>query len=421
MRNSLAIIFTLAAVFASSAQDFPYTNQAEPARSIFEISGPKSHVPIPYTVDLKEWTTQDGITFSSHFAFPSAWLNRQVILRISEAECAYSVSLNGQGAGICQTASLPTEFNLTKMCSTGRNEITVTLEHSAPTSILSTAKIKGVGKAAVICQPTIRVRDVIISTRLNEGGEGLPQVGAVVKCDALGKKRTELAFFLSSGTEVLGRAQSSVELELKGEDTVHCSFRVPARYLWSPETPVLLDLAIESRIESRVAESIRASVGLRTLKVEDGKLFLNGTERDLHLIDYTEGDDLKNARKNGHNGIVLDIDSASEDILCQCDREGILVAVRAPLDTSAYDSREQRRLSPANLPEFIPSIEERELNTFYLSHRHPCVVGYILGVGQSAGYGLYEAYMKLVIKDPDMAFMHDGFRNVWAEKTVPYR
>ena len=59
--------------------------------------------------------TAQTATYTTYFALPVAWLNRQVLLRVGYASAAYTVYVNGQEAGFAPTGVMGAEFNITKL------------------------------------------------------------------------------------------------------------------------------------------------------------------------------------------------------------------------------------------------------------------------------------------------------------------
>ena len=135
----LATIFLVAIIGSALAQE-NYDLSArmvEPARARFvpyhrmadAVAG--NAVLSRFVAAVEKPTRSEGgsvATFTTHFALPVSWLNRQVILRVGYASAAYTVYVNGREAGFAPTGVMGAEFNITKLAKEGRNEVSITLD-----------------------------------------------------------------------------------------------------------------------------------------------------------------------------------------------------------------------------------------------------------------------------------------------------
>ena len=135
-------------------------------------------------------------TFTTHFALPVTWLNRQVLLRVGYASSAYTVTVNGREMGFATSGVMGAEFNITKASKEGLNEVVITLDKSLLANKLYEAKELKVENIEIFTQPTIRIRDIVAEVRLNELGEGIAEVAIPVKCDALNRKEARMHYAL---------------------------------------------------------------------------------------------------------------------------------------------------------------------------------------------------------------------------------
>lgn len=151
-----------------------------------------------YAVPLSQWSEQrsDGATtYTTDFIMDVAWLNRQVLLRIGYADRALRLVVNGEEVGFSACGAYGVEFNITKRVQEGRNEISLILDDAAftnrlytPSSQIKGAKVGSLAAVEVLCPPTIRIRDAVCQTRLNDSGDGIVEAAIPIKCDALNRK-----------------------------------------------------------------------------------------------------------------------------------------------------------------------------------------------------------------------------------------
>ena len=107
-------------------------------------------------------------TFTTHFALPVQWLNRQVILRVGYASSAYTLYINGREMGFSPSGVMGAEFNITKATREGRNEVVVKLDRALLANRLYKPENLVLEGIEIFSQPTIRVRDIVTNLTLNE-------------------------------------------------------------------------------------------------------------------------------------------------------------------------------------------------------------------------------------------------------------
>jgi beta-galactosidase len=129
-----------------------------------------------------------------------------------------------------------------------------------------------------------------------------------------------------------------------GRQPVRVSMRVPAPRLWRPEDPQLYAARITLRDRGRVQQVERRRVGLRSVEVKGGRLYLNN--RLIKLAGASIHEDMPGsgaALTPADNArIVADLEELganvtrshyvlNEDLLSRLDRAGILVWNQAPI------------------------------------------------------------------------------------------
>ncbi|HZG47980.1 MAG TPA: glycoside hydrolase family 2 TIM barrel-domain containing protein [Thermoleophilaceae bacterium] len=129
-----------------------------------------------------------------------------------------------------------------------------------------------------------------------------------------------------------------------GERRVGFELRVPAPQLWSPERPRLYRARIALRDGGRIVQVERRAIGLRSVSVDDGKLYLNN--RRVQLRGASIHEDMPGSgaalSRSDMDRIVADLKELGanvtrahylirEDLLERFDRAGILVWSQAPI------------------------------------------------------------------------------------------
>ena len=422
----LATIFLVAIIGSALAQE-NYDLSArmvEPARArlipyhrmVDAVAG--NAVLSRFVAAVEEPTRSEGgsvATFTTHFALPVSWLNRQVILRVGYASAAYTVYINGREAGFAPTGVMGAEFNITKLSKEGRNEISIVLDRSLLANKLYEPKTMTVENIEVFSQPTIRLRDIAVNVSLNEQGESVAEFAIPVKCDALNRKDARVHYTLRlNDTTVIAEGYREIALDMRREETLRFACVVPARALWSAKSPTMLRLDLESRIDNRIAECVSRQVGLRELKLRKGKLYINNTEVVPNLAEWGAVKSLDEAKKYGYNGVVATLDRNAEKVIEECAKRGMYVVVRTPIDTTLLGDDIRKGGNPSNDPMWNESYLWRNIHALNIVKGSCAVIGFEIAKGKTSGINIYDTYLLLKSLAPNHLVIYEGARGEWA-------
>ena len=372
-----------------------------------------------------EWAhNTEKSEFSSFFPMGTAWLNRQVLIRIERASSAYELWVNNRFAGRSASGATSAEFNVTKLAAQGRNDIVIRLIESEENKINTAynASKPSVSGVEVICQPTIRVRDIICRTSLNDSGEGIAEFAVAVKCDALGRKSSKIEYtiYLNDSTE-LTRGVRDIALDMRREDTVRFFTRVPRIGLWKASSPHTIRLDLCNRVEGRPAEYISRQVGIRNAKLSMQRVYINRVNASLQAVDYTGEESLDSIMGRGVTSIFVTADKATEALLTECDRRGLYVIVCAPIETSPFGSSIKRDGNPTNDPAWSEIFAELNASAYHTTKHHPCVVGYAIGRGKTNGINIYESYLLMKALEKELPIIYEGADGEWCSDKLSFR
>jgi len=422
----LATIFLVAAFGSALAQDSCdlSARMVEPARARLipynnmagAVVGDSSSSRFVAVVE-KPTMSENGsaATFTTHFAQPVNWLNRQVILRVGYASAAYTVYVNGREAGFAPTGVMGAEFNITKLAKEGRNEVSITLDKTLLANKLYEPKTMTAENIEVFSQPTIRLRDIVVNVSLNEQGDGVAEFAVPVKCDALNRKDARVHYALRlNDTTVVAEGYREVTLDMRREDTLRFACVVPARALWSAKSPTMLRLDLESRIDNRIAECISRGLGLRELKLRKGKLYINNTEVVPNLAEWEAVKSLDEAKRYGYNGVVVTLDRNAEKVIEECAKRGMYVVVRTPIDTTLLGDNIRKGGNPSNDPMWNESYLWRNIHALNTVKGSSAVIGFEIAKGKTSGVNIYDTYLLLKSLAPNHLVIYEGAKGEWA-------
>ena len=426
MKRYTLFIAILFATFMASAQE-PYDLSArgvEPSRKrtipyhtlATAVAGDASQSRFVAAVEELERSDKGtATTFTTHFALPVAWLNRQTILRVGYASTAYTVYVNGREVGFVPTGAMGAEFNITKASKEGRNEVSLVLDLSHVANKLFRAEKMAVEGVEVFSQPTIRLRDVIAKTTLNASGDGVAEFAIPVKCDALNRKEMRLHYTLRMGDSlVVAEGYRELALDMRREDTLRFVSVVPAKALWGAKNPVRLRLDLESRIDNRIVECQSHLVGLRQIAISDGKLQINNEVVVPNIVEFEALKSLDEAQQYGYNTVVVTLNRGAESVIEECTKRGLYVVVRTPIDTTSLGDHIRRGGNPSNDPLWSESYLWRNLCAMYATQGNSAVIGYAIAKGKTSGVNIYDAYVMLKSLQPNYLVIYEGAKGEWA-------
>ena len=426
MKRILTIVTVMFAAAAASAQTVVSTSvgaeaprrQLRPYTSVDEAAA-NSDDRSAYIVPLTEWTREEAggkTRFTAEFVYPASWLNRQILVRIASASSGYAVEVEGRHAGHVANGAVPAEFNVTKAAQSGINRLTVTVDEPASNEPLTRAGVTWLGKAEIVSQPTVRVRDIDSRTTLNDAGDAIFEVAIAVKTDALNPKQARISYELNSAEADFAAGYKDVKLEMRGEDTVRFVAIVPKEQMWSTENPNLLKLVIRNRMEGRYVENIVVPVGVREVKYAKKRLDVNGQPQSVRVTTVAPNitvEELMQLKENGFNAVTVEAGEAAGNLYAACDSAGLYVIPQVAVDTSNGGRSIKRGGNASNDPRFTDEYLTRTWSAFHTAKSHPSVIAFSLGHGITDGINPYESYLLLKGLDMSRPVIYDGSNKEW--------
>ena len=371
-----------------------------------------------YVAPLEELQRSDkgtSTTFTTHYALPVAWLNRQTILRVNYASTAYTVYVNGREVGFAPTGVMGAEFNITKASKEGRNEVSIVLDLSHAANKLFQAKKMAVEGVEIFSQPAIRIRDIVAKTTLNVSGDGVAEFAIPVKCNTLNRKELRLHYTLRMGDSlVVAEGYREMGLDMRREDTLRFACVVPAKGLWSAQSPKSLRLDLESSIDNRVVECVSRKVGLRQIALDEGKLRINNEVVEPKMVELAALKSLDEVPQFGFNTVIVTLNRNTQQIIEECAQRGLYVVVRTPIDTTSLGDNIRRGGNPSNDPLWNESYLWRNIHALNTTKGNCAIIGYAIAKGKTSGLNIYDSYVMLKSLVPNHLVIYEGAKGEWA-------
>ena len=416
----LATILTVA-LTASAQQSFDLSARAvEPARLRLvpthrmadAISG--NYTASRFVAEVAKPTESNG-SYTTSFFLPVHWLNRQILLRVGYASTAFTVEVNGREVAFAPTGVMGAEFNITKATKDDVNEVVIKLNPSALANKLYAKSELVVEGIEIYTQPTIRMRDVLSKLTINEQGSALAEVAVPIKCDALNPKSTRIHYALRlNDTILLAEGYREVTLDMRREDTLRFACVVPSTALWSHKSPARVRLELESRIDNRIVECLSRTIGLRQLTHEGGKLLINREELKLNLVEWEKAKSLNKVIKGGYNGVIITFDRGALALIEECEKRGLYVVVRTPINTTQLGDHIRRGGNPSNDLVWNESYLWRNAYVLHATKGYSAVVGYEIAQGTTSGINIYDTYLMMKRLAPHHLIIYRGADGEWA-------
>lgn len=364
--------------------------------------------------------------YRSTFVVPFDWNHRQKLLNIGRFGGAVTVWINGHKAGYAEGGSVGAEFDITDLCVEDVNTIVIENHLYAKGSLLEGSRTRRpdglAGGVYIICQPKVRVSDIIAESTLDPTcTDGLLHIGVVVKSHYLNPKELKVYYecYDAQGRSI-GRESKYTNLQMRLQDTVHFLLPIKEVCKWSDEDPYLYTVKIKTqRPDGRYSEYLTVPVGFRTVDVRRSELLVNGRPIEIRGVVMRDGgvclDTLNNRllrlKKIGVNAILTQ--PMMPEFYSLCDRYGFYVFDQAPVESTGAGESLTKGRSLGNDPAWVSSFVERAENMMQRDKLHPSVVAWSLGYRSGNGYNMYKSYLNLKAKDRTRPVCYGGAGLEW--------
>ncbi len=347
--------------------------------------------------------------------------DRRLYLNFEGVDSCMYVWINGEVAGYSQVSHSTSEFDISGLCHAGKNRIAVlVLKWCDGTYLEDQDKLRMSGifrDVYVLVRPKNHVRDFFITT---ENGEVETRfIAGKIRCVAenarINVKLEDIAGEPEQVTLVLrdrdGRVMEEKVLGA-GEFGATVTFEVKDAWCWSAETPDMYTLVIETD-----EESIVSRVGIRSVEMREGVLYLNGRKIKLHGVNRHDS--------NAVTGYTISKQQAMEDLGLMklhninairtshypnapwfaelCDKYGFYMIAESDIECHGVVELAGGGYNQYGLiardPRFAAAILDRVKRNVYRDKNHAAVI--IWSLGNESGYGVCFEQAGHWVKDYD--------------------
>lgn len=361
---------------------------------------------------------------------PANWTGSDIILHIGAAGSAYYVWVNGQKVGYSEDSKLPSEFDVTRSATPGKNTVAIQVYRWSDGSYLEDQdfwRVSGIEREIfLMAAPKTRIRDFFVHAGLDKAYRN-GQLAVDLSVTSGGATSARLV--LKDGDRIALEKRIAVPAAAT-ERQVTLSGDVSEVRPWTAETPNLYDLLVELYdAKGALIQSTAQPVGFRTVEMKNGLVSINGRPITIRGVNRHEHDpetfhvisresmeqDIRLMKRNNINAIRTSHYPNDPYLYELADRYGLYIMDEANIESHAYmdfgnkhpDRRGQFQIG------FDPAWKDahvsRVTNMVERDKNHPSIIFWSLG--NEAGIGPnFEAAADAVRKrDPARLISYLGW------------
>jgi beta-galactosidase/beta-glucuronidase len=362
--------------------------------------GMRITVPFPYQSALSginDKAIHEVVWYARYFTVPEAWAGQDVLIHFGAVDYHTTLWVNGQEVGHNRGGQVPFWFNIRPYLSQGSTRLILRVEDrqdpyqprgkQSPTGLphgIDYYCTTGIWQTVWLEPvPAIRISEFRVTPVAEEDSVDLM---VYLHAPATGWK---LEAEVYEGESIIGREEGKATCA-----GTRFRLNLPNARLWSPDSPHLYGLRVRLYDGDQLLDEVESYVGMRSVKLNDGRFLLNGRETFLLMVldqgywpqsylaapsDEALRQDIEIAKQLGFNAVRKHQKVEDPRWLYWCDRLGLMVWGEAA-NARAWSSEAEECL----LAEWERAVR-RDLN-------HPCIVTWV-PVNESMGFpGLEESH-----------------------------
>jgi beta-galactosidase/beta-glucuronidase len=254
-------------------------------------------VPFSYRAALSgvgDRSRHDILWYRRSFELPESFEGKRVFLHFGAVDYEAEVWVNGAKVASHRGGSSPFQAEIGPWLRDGRNSLALRAMDTPDCSQPRGKQFWGSGSERVWYTPTSGIwqsvwleprGEVAIERFFAAPDIDLDRLGIEVELDSLPPSGALVSARASLG----GRGIARAEVDARSRSvrlTLDIAPDDPAdeTHLWSPEHPVLYDLALELRLGEAVVDRVESQFGMRKLSSRDGRLLLNNRPYEQRLV-----------------------------------------------------------------------------------------------------------------------------------------
>ncbi|MCC7010448.1 MAG: glycoside hydrolase family 2 [Acidobacteria bacterium] len=244
---------------------------------------------------IRDTAFHDVVWYRRRFTVPAAWRDRRVLLNFGAVDYEAIVWVNGTEVGRHRGGHVGFGFDVTDALRSGENVVSLRVvdpgtdrtvprgkQYWRPSSeSIFYTRTTGLWQPAWIeAAGAVRMANLRVTPDVDRA-----QVR--VEADLVRARRTTpapaTALRVRMTAAIEGVEQADQTTTVYG-DRIAATLSLPAQRLWSPDRPVLYDLAVELSGPDGVVDRVESYFGQRKVSLHDGRVYLNNAPYYLRLV-----------------------------------------------------------------------------------------------------------------------------------------
>jgi beta-galactosidase len=330
------------------------------------------------------------------FTLPAGWAGRRVSLVFEGVKAGLLVYLNGREVGYSQGSFTPAEFDLIDHLRPGENRLTAVVWRYTDGTYLEDQDmwfLSGIFRPVyLLAEPEVSMTDIWVRTDLDPASGSGTMLAEAMVANASGRPaRAEVDLLLRGPGETDRRPAGTAVLDLPatGEAVARIEVGVPDAAPWTAETPHLYEVVALLRTGGGPSQVLRVRTGIRTIRIAEGRLLVNGRPIIFHGVNRHDFDpdhgwvvpehryreDLLAAKRLNINAIRCAHYPNPQQLYDLCDELGLYVIDECDLETHGV----RRRNVPGDNPVWTAAVVDRMERMVLADRNHPSIVMWSLG------------------------------------------
>ena len=363
-------------------------------------------------------------SYRRDFTVPENWNGRDIFIRFNGVTAGYYLWINGESVGYSEDSQLPSEFNITKYITPGKNVLALQVYRFTSASFLECQdfwRLSGIHRDVFIWSaPKAQIRDYFFLTDLDENYVNA-EVSIDMELTGIELAEGKIIAKLSENGKTI--AEQELSSPKTGTDN-KITFKVDNPKKWSAETPNLYDLALILKDGDNTIDVRGGKVGFRKVEVRnDGALLINGQRMVFHGVnrhDHSEWtgravtkedmeQDIKVMKRLNINAVRTSHYPNNPYFYELCDKHGLYVIAEANVETHGNTGL-------SRVEAFRPAMVERNENMVKRYKNHPSI--FMWSFGNESGNGDNFKYVSEAIKALDKSRLtHYEGNSQWSDVT----
>ncbi len=377
--------------------------------------------------------------YRTTFSLPGAWSGRRVVIHFGGVESYYELYVNGRFAGMAKDTRLPSEFDITRLLTTGENSLAVKVIRWSDSSYIEDQDqwwMAGIYRD-VYLYSTAPAHLADAGARADydyRSREGLLSVDAhfayvpVNDDDPWAQSGPTAAFtvhaaLIDPDEATIWADSTRIDPSFRvSEYDVELGATLAGVTPWSSESPTLYRLVLTlvgpdgSRVESRCIR-----VGFRRVELGDRELLINGRPVLIRGVNRHEHDDqrgkvmtrelmlrdITTLKRFNFNAVRTSHYPDTMEWYDLCDEYGIYLVDEANIEAHANYHTICRD------PRWARAFEERMMRMVVRDRNHPSIIAWSAGNESGHGENHVRAIERVRAYDPSRPIHHEGEVKQW--------